>query len=189
MKFTVNKTIRIYGKKHDGKDGEAADQIPEGHEAEYHESPPAGVSSSDGGWGEEPPDTDRDMEDRKAREKWDKAPDFGELSISIQPGDERIGEIYFNVQYEGPNHQGDRCLDGLNEALPNVREWIESLLKDTTDSEMGGEETEIEMQLDSRPCPKGPHRIKVKSLVSREAEVKVIQGPKVIVSNQNTVGR
>jgi len=156
-----NKIIRIYGEKKEN------DRLPEGYKAEYHPETPASVGSGASGWGEESPARDCKLEDPKGRKPWDKAPDFGDLSISIQPGDERIGELYFNVQYEGPNHQPDRCVDGLNLALPDVRKWIEEILTATTDASKSGEPV-LEIQLDSRPCPKGPHRIKIEALAMQD---------------------
>ena len=162
MKFTVNKTIHIYGQK------KPDDQIPPGHDAQYF---PAQVSAEDDGWGEGPPDKDTEIEAPEARRRFTDTPDFGELSISIQPGDDRIGELYFNIQYEGPNQKGERCLNGLNEALPNVRDWIFGLLLDTTNPETpDGKESEIEVQCATLPCPKGAHRIEVGRIVSREIE-------------------
>lgn len=151
--------IRIYGKVK-----QKEDVIPVGYDPAYPDDPAlANARPACAGWIDEPPDTDREMQDPKRR-----AEKGGELSISIQPGDERIGEIYFTVQYEGPNGAVETCLNGLNEALPFVRDWITQLLNETTNptyettnpgtGEKASRPTVIEMQLDSRPCPQVPAR-------------------------------
>lgn len=69
----------------------------------------------------------------------------GYLCIGIQPGAE-LGEIFVNVQFEGPKGQYNRCMDGQNQALATTSAWMEEII-----GSLGGEYT---AEIESEPCPK-----------------------------------
>jgi hypothetical protein len=74
----------------------------------------------------------------------------GNICISIAPGDE-LGELTFNVQFEGRRGDYDFCLDHHNKLLQDVAQWLQDIL-----AAFG---TQFEVELESRPCPKTEKRV------------------------------
>ena len=92
----------------------------------------------------------KEIEDPEEREKIPKGE--GNICISIQPGEE-LGELTFNVQFEGRRGDYDFCVENHNELLLHVSDWIGELL-----SELG---TDFDVFIDSKPCPKTEQRVEV----------------------------
>ncbi|MBN1138316.1 MAG: hypothetical protein JXM73_17135 [Anaerolineae bacterium] len=95
----------------------------------------------------------RTIEDRKVRAAIPEG--AGRICISIQPG-EKLGQMCFNVQFEGRREEGrpelyDFTADRHNELLLAVSDWLQSLF-----GELG---TDFVADLESSPCPETDHRI------------------------------
>ena len=69
----------------------------------------------------------------------------GWLCVGVQPGSE-LGEVYVNVQFEGPKGKYDVCMAGQNHVLTTAASWLEEAI-----GELGGE---YDVAIESEPCPK-----------------------------------
>lgn len=74
----------------------------------------------------------------------------GNICISIQAGD-TLGDLSFNVQFEGKRGDYDFCVHEHNELLLGVSDWLQELL--------GQFEGDFDVTLESKPCPKTDVRV------------------------------
>jgi hypothetical protein len=72
-------------------------------------------------------------------------PGEGNICIGIQPGDQ-LGELYINVQYEGPKGMTDLCMKGQNNLLVTASDWLKDIF-----SEFDGD---WDVTVEGVPCPK-----------------------------------
>jgi len=112
----------------------------------YHPGPL--VAAPEGGVHERAPMPGPDMknaeiEATKVRRRL--AEDIAKICVAVMPGDEHIGDVYVNVQFEGRKGLHDPCMQGHNELLTGTAR----VLKDIFD-ELGGD---WEATLASQPCP------------------------------------
>ncbi len=94
--------------------------------------------------------------------------DEGVFCVTIQPGDE-LGQLHVNVQFEGPIHNYEFCMDNQNDVLLNVAEWLRDFL--VGEEGLGGD---FVVDLDGAPCPEAEQRLVVDlaaRVISRELEV------------------
>lgn len=92
----------------------------------------------------------RDIEKPEHREKIPEGQ--GDISITIQIGEE-LGEISFNVQFEGRRGDYDFCINQHNDLLLHVNEWIADLYGELA--------AEFEARIESDPCPITERRVAV----------------------------
>jgi hypothetical protein len=74
----------------------------------------------------------------------------GNICISIQAGD-TLGDLSFNVQFEGRRGEYDFCVHEHNELLLGVSDWLQEIL--------GQFEGNFDVTLESKPCPKTDVRV------------------------------
>jgi hypothetical protein len=101
--------------------------------------------------GESPPGpdlVDREMEDREYRTRRIKEADQGLLCVSIEPGEEHLGELYVNTQFEAQVGEYDRCQTAQNRVLIRNSGWMKDIL-----AEISAEEVEWQADFFARPCP------------------------------------
>lgn len=111
----------------------------------------------------------RAIEDPEVRSKI--PPEEGNICVSIQPGDE-LGQLSFNVQFEGRRGDYDFCLNEHNTLLLHVAEWVKDLF--------GELDADFDVTIESKPCPKTEQRIAI-DVASRLLEghlhlVKALEG-------------
>lgn len=117
--------------------------------------PPAAVSKKHGVL-PRPEMVDLAIEDPKERIR---IPDGeGNLAISIQPG-KGLGEIYLNVQFEGPYGQYDFCLAGHNNLLLQTSQWLHEFLGELA--------ADFDVELTSEPCPYPEQRVALVETIHR----------------------
>lgn len=107
------------------------------------------------------------IEDPKEREKIPSGK--GNICISIQAGD-TLGDLSFNVQFEGKRGDYDFCVHEHNELLLGVSDWLQELL--------GQFEGDFDVTLESKPCPKTDVRVALdlaERILEREANLKQVQ--------------
>jgi hypothetical protein len=117
--------------------------------------------------------TNLEIEDPARRAKL--KPEEGDICVSVMPGDDRIGDVRVNLQFEGKKGAHDLCMLGHNDLL----EQTSGILKELFD-DLGGE---WEVTLGSKPCPaaKVPVRLEV-AAVALERGVSAAQTIKQQVS-------
>lgn len=103
----------------------------------------------------------REIEDPDVRSKI--PPGEGNICVSIQPGDE-LGQLSFNVQFEGRRGDYDFCLDEHDKLLLHVAEWVKDLLSEL--------DADFDVTIESKPCPNTERRIEI-DLASRIMEGRV----------------
>jgi hypothetical protein len=76
-------------------------------------------------------------------------PGQGLMCIRVMPG-EKLGEVFVNIQYEGPVDTGhgepNLCMSGQNNTLLKVSDFLQQLF--------GQAEGKWDVVIDSEPCPK-----------------------------------
>ena len=79
--------------------------------------------------------------------------DEANICISVQPGEEKIGQLHFCVQHEGKKGLTDACMEGQNDLAGQVSQWLGELLEDA--------EEPWTFEIHAQPCPKAdaPFRI------------------------------
>lgn len=121
----------------------------------------AGVEYAPAGYLSKPDMVNKDIEDVATRSKIPEKE--GNICITILPG-EHLGELSFNVQFEGRYGDYDFCLNEHNELLLSVSEWIQELFGELA--------TNFEAVVESRPCPKSAQRVKI-NLAAQLIEKKI----------------
>ena len=86
----------------------------------------------------------------------------GLISIAVQAGDAAIGDLYVNIQYEGPKGQPDLCMAGQNALLESASEWLHRLLE-----ELAPEDGGWNLRIDAQPCPKATVGLRLDRAVQR----------------------
>ncbi len=76
--------------------------------------------------------------------------DEGWLAVAILPGDDAIGDLTFNVQFESAKGKYEQCMEGHNQVLDETAGQIRALLE-----EIGGD---WEIDRASDPCSKAKLR-------------------------------
>lgn len=89
----------------------------------------------------------------------------GNVCITVTPGEEQIGELFFNIQYEGPKGAVDECMNGHNSLLCDTSEWLEEIF---------GRDSDIQWDvvMESRPCPKSATRVEFQKAQEKIEAVK-----------------
>lgn len=141
----------------------------------------AGVAYRPGGQLSQPDLVNRKIEDAGERARIPAGE--GNISITIAPGDE-LGELSFNVQFEGRRGDYDFCLQHHNELLEQVSDLLAEILSDFG--------ADFEVKLESLPCPKTELRVQLdltqQILEGRIRQAKVIDRRKVgvVVEHKHT---
>ena len=118
--------------------------------------------------------TNGEVESHDFRFGFDK--EDGVICIRVMPG-EALGEVYVNIQYEGPIDRGkgepNLCMKGQNDTLLRVSAFLKDLFGDVAGK--------WKLSIDSQPCPKAddPPRL-------HEAAA-VLEGRRA-VENSSTIG-
>lgn len=79
--------------------------------------------------------------------------DEGNLCIGVRGGSNQIGEIYVNVQFEGPKNQADICMAGQNELFLQSSDWLKEIF--------GEFQANWEATIEAEPCPKTAIKLKI----------------------------
>jgi hypothetical protein len=103
---------------------------------------------------------DYDIQDGPARLRLKE--NEGLISIAVQAGDSAIGDLYVNIQYEGPKGQPDLCMAGQNALLENAGDWLHKLLE-----ELAPEDGGWRLRIDAQPCPKAKVALRLDRAVQR----------------------
>jgi hypothetical protein len=113
----------------------------------------------------------REIEDREHRKRIPLG--AGNICIGIHAGDE-LGELSFNVQFEGKSGEREFCLGEQNALLHDVSEWMHEFL--TT---VGHEDGEFVVTVEGKPCPFADRRLELeiatKHLEGRSHEIEQTQ--------------
>lgn len=76
----------------------------------------------------------------------------GEICITVMPGDE-LGELSFNVQFEGTKGEHEFCLRQQDALYQDVSEWLGQVLAELP--------ADFEAEIEARPCPHPDIRVQV----------------------------
>jgi hypothetical protein len=76
----------------------------------------------------------------------------GEIAITVQAGD-KLGELSFNIQFEGPRKQYDFCMQGQNELLLNTCDWLRDIL--------GEFAVDFDIKIEAKPCPMAEQTLEI----------------------------
>lgn len=128
---------------------------------------------------------DYEIQDERFRERLDERE--GWISIAVCPGEEKIGELYVNVQFEGPRGDPDRCMGEQNMLLQEASVWLKEFLE-----KMSPEGAKWNLRFDAQPCPKSTVALAIDEVVNvldpshfiEQVQVKPIVGPVVETKRQ-----
>jgi len=99
--------------------------------------------------------------------------DEGNLCIGVRAGNSQIGELYVNVQFEGPKGQADLCMAGQNDLFLHSSEWLKEIFSQFPDN--------WEVDIEAEPCPK----TKIKLQIDQAAQV--LEGNLTLLAIPNKV--
>jgi hypothetical protein len=107
----------------------------------------------------------------------------GMISITVQAGSGSIGELFVNIQFEGPSGKPDLCMAGQNELLEQASGWLHEILEKLS-PEGGG----WQLRVDAQPCPQATVELALDRAVSLlQGEDRVQIGGGVRVSHDRTL--
>jgi hypothetical protein len=146
---------------------------------------PAGVNYST----EKPPPAvtqmvDHEIEKHEFRENL--ASGEGQLCITVEPGDDELGQISVGVQFEGQIGAYNKCVEQQQLELEHAAAWLEAFF-----DQLGGD---FEVSVAAVPCPKATDPLKLEGVIghlekrdvslSRTSEHKRVVDPTVSVERR-----
>jgi hypothetical protein len=96
--------------------------------------------------------------------------DEANICISVQPGDEKIGQLHVCVQHEGKKGLTDECMRGQNDLARHLGDWLNELFADSPER--------WTFEIHAEPCPKAKEPLRVQELAAR------VEGRRALVRGQ-----